>query len=147
MGAGGLEPPQSCDLRILSPLRLPFRHAPSVTATLFGDSWRPCLPERGRPGKPQTTICETVDASYGSWRRVLEPGQLHRQTPPPWLASAALHQYQVGCPTTEAAKGLPPGSGDDAATHEVGERLWAGWISLAGVLIGPCQGGCRFRWE
>ena len=39
MGAGGLEPPQSCDLRILSPLRLPFRHAPVVTATLFGDSW------------------------------------------------------------------------------------------------------------
>ena len=37
MGAGGLEPPQSCDLRILSPLRLPFRHAPAVTATPFGD--------------------------------------------------------------------------------------------------------------
>jgi len=36
MGAGGLEPPQSCDLRILSPLRLPFRHAPKlVTATVF----------------------------------------------------------------------------------------------------------------
>ncbi len=28
MGAGGLEPPQPCGLRILSPLRMPFRHAP-----------------------------------------------------------------------------------------------------------------------
>jgi NAD(P)H-quinone oxidoreductase subunit L len=28
MGAGGLEPPQSCDLRILSPLRLPISPCP-----------------------------------------------------------------------------------------------------------------------
>ena len=28
MGAGGLEPPQSCDLRILSPLRLPIPPCP-----------------------------------------------------------------------------------------------------------------------
>jgi hypothetical protein len=28
MGAGGLEPPQSCDLRILSPLRLPITPCP-----------------------------------------------------------------------------------------------------------------------
>jgi len=79
----------------------------------------------------------------GSWSQASCTARL----PPPCLASAALHQYQVGCPTTEAAKGLPPGSGDDAATHDDGERLWASWISLAGVLIGPFGGWCRFRWE
>jgi len=61
-------------------------------------------------GKPQTTILETVSASYGSWRRVLEPGQPHRQLPP-WLASAAGLPYQIGGPTTETAKRLPPGFG------------------------------------
>ena len=82
----------------------------------------------------------------GSWSQASCTARL-----PPWLASAALHHDQVGCPTTEATKRLPSGSGDDAATHDVGERLWAGWISLAGgdhrSLSGMVQVsvGVRFR--
>ena len=81
-------------------------------------------------GKPQTTIRETVSASYGSWRRVLAQdlgagswSQASRTARlPPWLASDAGLPYQIGGPTTEAAKRLPPGLGDDAATHDVAER-------------------------
>jgi NAD(P)H-quinone oxidoreductase subunit L len=36
MGAGGLEPPQSCDLRILSPLRLPIPPCPRPGILDFG---------------------------------------------------------------------------------------------------------------
>jgi hypothetical protein len=53
----------------------------------------------------------------GSWSQASRTARL-----PPWLASAAGLPYQIGGPTTETAKRLPPGLGDDAATHDVAER-------------------------
>ena len=43
MGAGGLEPPQPCGLRILSPLRLPIPPCPRLQSLDF-DSISPVVP-------------------------------------------------------------------------------------------------------
>ncbi len=50
MGAGGLEPPQPFGLRILSALRLPFRHAPAVAIVRrAGPAHRAAPPGRQPP--------------------------------------------------------------------------------------------------